>query len=186
MSRPFPETGLLISASAILDDFRIVPDEPGVYAWFFRPVPPHVPWADCLVRDGHRLLYVGIAPRRRISGRDRTRRTLRERMKNHLGGNIASSTLRISLAALLKGQKRIAMERTAHGSVRIGEHERKVTSWMAASGHVVWLVHPRPWEIEEQLMRTYSLPLNIKGNGGHPFARELRLLRRALKSGGRA
>jgi hypothetical protein len=186
MPRPFLETRPLVPASAILDDFEIVPDEPGVYAWFFRPVPPRVPWTDCFGRNGYRLLYVGIAPRHRVSGKDRTRRTLRERMKNHLRGSISSSTLRISLAALLKGQKRILTERTPRGSVRIGEHEDKVTSWMVSSGSVVWLQHSRPWEIEAQLMGMYSLPLNIKGNRDHPFAHELRLLRRALKTGGRA
>ena len=39
-----------------------VPRRAGVYAWYFRAIPPSVPTEGCVVRDGLTLLYGGIAP----------------------------------------------------------------------------------------------------------------------------
>ena len=41
---------------------------------------------------------------------------------------------------------------------------------MGANAFVAWEVHPRPWELEEELIREQSLPLNLGQNRGHPFA----------------
>jgi hypothetical protein len=38
------------------------PNRAGVYAWFFRTVPPGVPTDGCRTHDGGTLLYVGISP----------------------------------------------------------------------------------------------------------------------------
>jgi len=35
------------------------------------------------------------------------------------------------------------------------------------------LEHQAPWELEDTLLGSLSLPLNIKGNRDHPFARVL-------------
>ena len=35
---------------------------PGVYAWYFREVPPHIMADDCLMHENLYLLYVGISP----------------------------------------------------------------------------------------------------------------------------
>ncbi len=34
------------------------PPSPGVYAWYFREVPPDVPTQSCVIHDGLTLLYV--------------------------------------------------------------------------------------------------------------------------------
>ena len=59
-----------------------VPPEPGVYAWYFREVPPGVPTADCRRAFDATLLYVGISPKRPPSGQD-----LRRRIRYHYCGN---------------------------------------------------------------------------------------------------
>ena len=37
-----------------------VPNEPGVYAWFFKEVPPGVPTDGCIRHGDLTLLYVGF------------------------------------------------------------------------------------------------------------------------------
>jgi hypothetical protein len=39
-----------------------VPDRPGVYAWYFKELPPLVPTDDCITCEGMPLLYIGISP----------------------------------------------------------------------------------------------------------------------------
>jgi hypothetical protein len=39
------------------------------------------------------------------------------------------------------------------------------------------VVHDRPWEVEEGVIRSLSLPLNLKGNTDHPFYPKLHDLR---------
>ena len=66
-----------------------VPREPGVYAWYFREIPPGVPTTDCRQALGATLLYVGISPKKPPSGQD-----LRRRIRYHYCGNAEGSTLR--------------------------------------------------------------------------------------------
>ena len=40
-----------------------VPREPGVYAWYFRCIPPGVPTSGCHTYQDLTLLYTGISPR---------------------------------------------------------------------------------------------------------------------------
>ena len=51
--------------------------------------------------------------------------------------------------------------------------ERWLDDWMADNAFVCWLEHEAPWEFEDHLLGSLSLPLNIKGNRQHPFARVL-------------
>jgi hypothetical protein len=49
---------------------------------------------------------------------------------------------------------------------------------MEANAFVCWVQHSAPWELEDELLSGFSLPLNIKGNGDHLFADELSRLRK--------
>jgi len=116
-----------------------VPREAGVYSWWFRSVPPGVPIEETLVRDGLRLLYVGIAPRAPSKGKRRVRiskgkkrvRTLRERLLNHCRGPIASSTSRRTLACLLAADLGFQFFRRSSGKIGMSaSDENKLTRWM--------------------------------------------------------
>ena len=52
------------SRPAVLTRPCPVPNTAGIYAWYFRAIPPDVPIDDCHMHDGLTLLYVGIAPSR--------------------------------------------------------------------------------------------------------------------------
>lgn len=75
-----------------------LPDAAGFYAWWVdsQEALPGVPLSPVAGRDEW-LLYIGIAP-----GRASSKQTVRTRvLGNHLGGNLGSSTFRLTLAALL-------------------------------------------------------------------------------------
>ena len=59
--------------------------------------------------------------------------------------------------------------------------ERELSHWIAQNARVVWAVIPEPWKLEEELLQSLSLPLNIKGNSRHPFYRTLKLIRRKAR-----
>ena len=56
--------------------------------------------------------------------------------------------------------------------------ERWLDAWMLENAFVTWLEHEEPWLLENELLRTVSLPLNLKGNRHHHFATQLSGLRR--------
>ena len=61
--------------------------------------------------------------------------------------------------------------------------EQWLDDWMIENAFVCWLEHQAPWEFEDELLGSLSLPLNIKGNRDHPFARVLTEARiQAIKS----
>jgi hypothetical protein len=62
----------------------LIPQEGGVYAWWFSKAPPDVPVDDTAVCDDRRLLYVGIAPRKPSAAGSVSSRTLRHRIFNPL------------------------------------------------------------------------------------------------------
>ena len=48
---------------------------------------------------------------------------------------------------------------------------------MEENAFVYWVKHTAPWELEEELIGTLSLPLNIKGNRDQLFVDNLKQLR---------
>jgi hypothetical protein len=56
--------------------------------------------------------------------------------------------------------------------------EQWLDNWMEENAFVCWVKHPAPWELEEELLGTLSLPLNIKGNKDQLFSDELNRLRK--------
>ena len=160
-----------------------VPARPGVYAWYFRKVPPGVPVRGCHRHNGLHLLYVGIAPRKPSSnGKSPSNRTLAKRIRNHLAGNASSSTLRLTLGCLLASKLGIKLRRvgTKGRYTFTNPGEIKLDAWLDQNALVTWMEHPRPWELEDELLRTLSLPLNIDGNE-HPYAPALSSCRKAAR-----
>ena len=59
--------------------------------------------------------------------------------------------------------------------------EARLSDWMNGAAQVAWWMHPKPWEIEAELLAGdgFVLPLNIAG-AKHPFSKILKELRSAL------
>src|SRR5262245_36359634 len=136
-SREPPKKGgdAMIAADTLLHPARLwtrsevlvrdcpVPREPGVYAWYFREIPPGVPTTDCRQALGATLLYVGISPKKPPSGQD-----LRRRIRYHYCGNAEGSTLRLTLGCLLG----LPLYRVASGKRRTFAYgEERLSNWMA-------------------------------------------------------
>jgi hypothetical protein len=144
-----------------------------------------VPIDDAAVHDGRRLLYVGIAPRKPSAAGSISGRTLRHRLLTHCRGPIASSTLRRTLAVLLKGELDLRITTTDAGKLKMSpDHEGRLTQWMEENTRVAWRVSAAPWELEDHLIRTARLPLNIRGSTG-PFAKVLSDMRSRARQSNR-
>jgi hypothetical protein len=77
-----------------------VPARPGVYAWYFREVPPSV----------------RISPSKPPSnGKSPSRQSLARRVRYHFAGNAEGSTLRLTLGCLLGDQLGIRLTRVGSG-----------------------------------------------------------------------
>jgi hypothetical protein len=152
------------------------PWEPGIYAWWFERSPGAVPVDGVVERDGRRLLYVGIA-RSSASGNA----TLRSRIcGNHLRGTARTSTLRKTLGCLLADELGLCPVLLPGAKYNFGDGETRLTQWMQQYARVCWVATPEPWEIESELFRKLTLPLNIKENPSNPFGEVLKALRKAM------
>jgi hypothetical protein len=164
----------LYSVSELRDAPTLIPQQAGVYAWWFSQVPPEVPVEKTAIHGSQYLLYVGIAPRKPSAAGSVSDSTLRNRLLNHCRGPLASSTLRRTLAVLLIGELDLSISRTKAGKLNMSpEHETRLTNWMDENARVVWLTNPTPWELEDHLIQgAVRLPLNIRGSSD-PFAKVL-------------
>ena len=106
----FANPPILYSRSEILSKPYPVPKERGLYAWFFKEIPPGVPTAECVTKDGLTLLYVGISPKNLESSSN-----LLHRIKTHYTGNAEGSTLRRTLGVLLEEQCGFPLRRVGSG-----------------------------------------------------------------------
>lgn len=150
------------------------PRSPGVYAWFFKRVPPGVLTDSCIVRDAATLLYVGISPKN-----DKTKGTLQDRLWSHFEGIAEFSTLRTTLGCLLEDELGTVLRRVGSGKTQtFVEKESALSGWMADNARIAWIETPKPWVLEDHLLKALSLPLNIQGNTKHPFCVRLKELRR--------
>lgn len=141
-----------------------VPAVNGVYFWWFKEIPPGVPTEGCIMAEGYTLLYVGISPDKR--GKPNSRSNLRKRLKTHYSGNASGSTLRRTLGVLLSGTSRFPLRRVGSGSRMTFTHpgEQWLDLWMEENARVHWIPAEAPWELEDKLISTIPLPLNIQGN----------------------
>lgn len=44
-----------------------------------------------------------------------------------------------------------------------------LSAWMAENAYVSWVVRDQPWELEDELIATVDLPLNLQGNPHNRF-----------------
>ena len=154
-----------------------LPRSPGVYAFFFKEVPPGVPVRDCFQDKKGSMLYVGIAPDK--PGKRISRQTVRSRVRYHLQGNAEGSTLRRTLGILLAEKSGFPLRRVGSGHRMTLTHlgEQWLDDWLERNSLVCWRVHDQPWELEKEVIRVASCPLNIRGNDHHAFCAPLRKIR---------
>jgi hypothetical protein len=174
--------GRLYSVTELSKAPILIPQEGGVYAWWFSRVPPGGQPEKTAVHGDRRLLYVGIAPRKPSAAGSVSDSTLRNRLLNHCRGPLASSTLRRTLAVLLKSELGLSITRTNAGKLKMSpEHEARLTHWMDENARVVWLTNSTPREIEDHLIEgEVGLPLNIRGSTD-PFAKVLSAMRSQVR-----
>src|SRR4030095_6461328 len=172
----------LQDAASVLKSSSPVPKVAGLYAWFFREIPPSVPINDCVVRDCLPLLYVGIAPKRIGS-----KATLRSRIRQHYTSNAAGSTLRLTLGCLLSDRLDIRLRRVGKKDrLTFGpEGEKKLSDWMATNALTCWVENLHPWDVEGEVIAALRPPLNVEGNAAHPFCVTLSALRSQMKKAAR-
>ncbi len=174
-----------VSSSVPYDRERVlrlpcpVPAKPGLYGWWFRKLPAELDVSDCSCRDGLTLLYTGISPKRPpTNGRAPSKENLQKRIKTHFTGNAEGSTLRKTLGCLLADELGIELRRVGSGKrMTFVAGEQALSKWMGANALVSWVVHDEPWEVEDHLIGTLDLPLNLQGNARNRFHADLTLRR---------
>ncbi len=143
------------------DCFRLstppIPKEGGIYAWYFKEVPPLMPDVGCTARDGKGLFYIGQTD------------DLNRRIKEHYEGTVGQSTLRLSLGVLFEDQMK------ATGIIGLNR-EGLLTKWMKENAFVCWIGHKDHAIIEKDVIGKGWLPLNIN-HSLHPFSQELKAMR---------
>lgn len=177
--RPLLQPERLLAAADILDRRTSIPDVAGIYAWWFNTPIRAVPREGTIQHQSHHLLYVGIAPRPPSAAGNVSRSTLRKRInRNHLGGRIGSSTLRRSLAHLMKSSLGLEIARRGTKDVMPRVQEADLTRWMSAHASLSFMPHDAAWEIEDRLICCphLALPLNIRGSR-HAFSSGLQKIR---------
>ncbi|MEQ9911181.1 GIY-YIG nuclease family protein [Pectobacterium polaris] len=162
----YPEK--LWSREEVMSSPSPVPAVSGLYFWWFKTVPSGVPLNGCVAINGHTLLYVGISPDKK--GKPNSRANLKTRIKTHYSGNAEGSTLRRTLGVLLSAESKFPLRRVGSGKRTTFTHsgEQWLDEWMANNAKVHWIPHDEPWILEESLISSISLPLNIQGNN-HAF-----------------
>ncbi|MGY1829009.1 GIY-YIG nuclease family protein [Geodermatophilus sp. SYSU D01180] len=153
---------------------------PGVYGWWLDRLPAPMNVTGCRSWRGLTLLYTGISPKQPPrNGRPPSKSHLRERIETHYAGNAEGSTLRKTLGCLLAEELGIQLRRVGSGRRRTFiEGEQALSTWMADHASVSFVEHERPWELEDQLITTLDLPLNLDGNSRNAFHVELTRVRK--------
>jgi hypothetical protein len=172
----------LFSRAEILARPNPIPQDAGIYAWYFDDLPPGIASGAYHVFDGRTLLYVGISPKEApTNGAPASRQTLRTRLRTHYGGNAAGSTLRLTLGCLLARCLGLTLRRVGSGKryTFTNPGECVLDRWMAQHAYVTWAAQDEPWLIENQMLTSgLELPLNIHGNPHDHLAKVVSLIRR--------
>ncbi|SEB60918.1 hypothetical protein SAMN05519105_0903 [Rhodobacter sp. 24-YEA-8] len=152
----------------------------GVYGWWFDGRLPAVPRAGCRKRAGKDLLYIGIASPSSQPARSRSPMA-RRIWRNHLQGTVRTSTLRLSIAALLRTELHLEFFRDGQDRVRMSrQHEVQLSTWLHEHAAISVMQHDDPWSVEKALIEDGPpLPLNLSMSI-HSFRKALSELRRSL------
>ena len=143
-----------------------IPEEAGLYAWWVqRGAIPEVPFVPHPTEPETGLLYVGISPRDEQSSMN-----LRDRVvRNHIGGNTGSSTLRFVLASLLMEGMGLKPLRMKTKVVLSGSDNSRLRDWQVKHLRLTWCEREAPWKVELEVIRAMRPPLNSRGNSAHEF-----------------
>ena len=156
-----------------------LPEGPGFYAWWTkRGSIPGVPKAPHPSKRGLDLFYIGIAPVRESSSSSLRTRVI----KNHMSGNTASSTFRLTLASLLLDSLNLHPLRTMKKVILSPQENTRLSRWQDEHLFLTWCVHQGPWEDEVAVVGLMAPPLNLAGNSGHPFHATLTAARRRFRT----
>jgi hypothetical protein len=118
-------------------------------------------------KDGFDLLYVGA-----------TMSHLRRRVLDHLTGNSRSSSLRMTVGALLTLE--LGLDPVGDGSrtyFHFGDGERRLTNWLVANTRIACVPSVDPFHEEKQILANAPLPFNISERKRHPYSKYLMTLR---------
>jgi hypothetical protein len=147
------------------------------------PIPTY--WArytERYINDRMRARPCCISASRRLRGKRPSTQSLWHRIRYHYRGNAEGSTLRLTLGCLLAQQLGIQLRRVGSGKrMTFAAGEPVLSEWMAHNAFVTFQECERPWELEAQLVRAVSLPLNLDQNRNHHFHSTLTELRKAAK-----
>lgn len=120
------------------------------------------------------LVYVGAAPfSETLAATARLDRVI----KNHVRGSLASSSLRVNLAALLR--EKLDLKPALHDKYAKLVDERPLTRWISTNCGVTIVPTDKAWELEGPVIRILRPPLNIR-KGSHSFLSEVDKARRQL------
>lgn len=160
----------------------LLPKSGGIYAWWV-----HENALDGVPDNKHPteatldLLYVGIAPSGVTS-----KSTLRSRVvENHMRGNIAASTLRRTLAALLIHELRLTPIKNGTKVILPRDQNTQLSHWQQTHLRLTWHTTAQPWLIEAGVIEVLKPPLNLADNREHPFFLILSAARKALQQAAR-
>jgi hypothetical protein len=102
-------------------------------------------------------------------------------------GNAEGSTLRLTLGCLLSERLGIQLRRVGSGKrMTFGEGEAALSAWMDENAFVCWMVCEQPWKVEQQIISSVNLPLNLDQNRHHPYCSQLSACRAAARERARA
>jgi hypothetical protein len=128
------------------------------------------------------LFCVGISPRNQTSRQTVRRRVLRQ----HIGGNVGSSTFRYVLAALLLETLQLNPTLSGSDKPQLNKDEnRRLRDWQQEHMRLTWVARSRPWEVEADVILQMRPPLNSATNVAHPFYPRARAARAAFRAAAR-
>lgn len=173
------------SKDEILANAELKQCDRGIYAWFFKELPPQLDERRdrYFKREGKWLLYIGICP-----SSSESNRVLRDRIRTHFTRNSYGSTLRLSLGCLLSNCLGITLQVIGKSRRRLTfrDGEKKLSRWMENYAFVAWIQHDSPWIVEDDAFKVLDLPLNLKGNQHNDFYEELKAIRAKARETARA
>ena len=136
-----------------------------------------MPVDGCFTHDGLTLLYIAGSPDKK--GKANSTQNLQQRVRYHFKGNADGSTLRRSLGILLAKESGYSLRRVGSGKkmTLTNKGEQWLDLWMQENAFVTWIENEEPWDLENKLLNSLSIPLNIQGNKHHPYASLLAQIR---------
>jgi hypothetical protein len=173
----------IFGARSVRNDRGIVPQEPGIYAWYFRKYSLPIFEGKYVTVGSHQLFYIGITDSRDqpSSGGD-----LRSRLYSiHITGDTRRSSLRLNLGVLLQHSGAPIHLMKKGRDDYVWSDERWLTEWISENARVAWQPLDRPSYLESHTIKTlgHILPLNTQHNSRSPFAGTLARLMKMAKAG---